>query len=118
MSLPALQWSVYSVDLDPVVGSEQAGRRPVLIVSRETANVVLPVVTVIPLTSRKLGRRIYPNEALLPIGESGLSHESIAMAHQLRTVSKKGLEKHIGRVDDPSIRAAVRQAIQTQLDLD
>ena len=118
MSLPELQWSVYSVDLDPVVGSEQAGRRPVLIVSRETANAVLPVLSVIPLTSRKLGRRIYPNETLLPVGESGLSHESIAMAHQLRSVSKRRLEKHIGRVDDPSIRAAVRQAIQIQLDLD
>ncbi len=115
---PSLQWSVFSVDLDPVVGSEQAGRRPVLIVSRETANAVLPVVTAIPLTTRKDGRRIYPNEALLPREKTGLPHDSIAMAHQLRTLSKKRLERHIGRIDEPVIRAAVRQAIQTQLDLD
>lgn len=118
MSTPGFQWSVYTVDFDPVVGSEQAGRRPVLIVSRETANVALPVVTVIPLTGRKRGRRIYPNETLLAKGAAGLARDSIAMAHQLRTLSKLRLRTNLGRVDNPVVRQAVRAAIRTQLDLD
>ena len=118
MTSGSYQWSVFSVDLDPVVGSEQAGRRPVLIVSRESANAVLPVLTAVPVTSRKPDRRIYPNEALLPAGVAGLHHDSIAMAHQLRTLSKQRLGDHLGRLTDPDLRQAVRTAIQTQLDLD
>ena len=118
MSTTPLQWSVYSVDLDPAAGSEQAGRRPVLIVSRESANAALPVVTAIPLTSRKPRRRIYPNEAVIPKGVAGLKRDSIVMAHQLRTLSKKRLGHHIGTLDDSSFRADVRTAMKTQLDLD
>ncbi len=118
MSTAHLQWSVFAVDLDPTVGSEQAGRRPVLIVSRESANAVLPVITAIPLTTRKPRRGIYPNEALIPRGHAGLKRDSIAMAHQLRTLSKKRLGLPIGHLDDPSIRDHVRSAMRTQLDLD
>ncbi len=82
MSPTPLQWSVFSVDLDPTVGSEQAGRRPVLVVSRESANRVLPVVSAIPLTTRRPERQVYPNEALIPRGHAGLNRDSIAMAHQ------------------------------------
>jgi len=113
-----LQWSVFSVDLDPTVGSEQAGRRPVLIVSRESANAVLPVISAIPLTTRRPHRRVYPNEALIPRDHAGLRRDSIAMAHQLRTLSKTRLGRLIGHLDDPSIRDDVRAAMRTQLDLD
>jgi mRNA interferase MazF len=112
------QWSVFAVDLDPVLGSEQAGRRPILVVSRETSNAALPVVTVVLITRRKRGRRIYPNETLLPKGTAGLVHDSIAMAHQLRTLSKERIGKHLGQLNDPEIRASVRTAIRTHLDLD
>jgi len=106
------------VDLDPVVGSEQAGRRPVVIVSREPANAALPVVTAVPLTSRKRGRRIYPNEALIPRGEAGLSRESVAMAHQVRTVSKRRLAKRLGHLEESAVQRAIRDALKIQLDLD
>jgi mRNA interferase MazF len=112
------QWSVFSVDLDPVIGSEQAGRRPVIVISREVANISLPVVTVIPLTRRKPGRRVYPNEALLPGGAAGLTHDSVAMAHQLHTLSKQRLGTHIGRVNEQTIQAEIQHAIRTHLDLD
>jgi mRNA interferase MazF len=118
VSTTPLQWSVFSVDLDPSVGSEQAGRRPVLIVSRESANAVLPVISAIPLTTRRPQRRIYPNEALIPKGQAGLRRDSIAMAHQLRTLSKTRLGRHIGHLDDPGVRDEVRSAMRTQLDLD
>jgi mRNA interferase MazF len=112
------QWSVFSVDLDPTVGSEQAGRRPVLIVSRESANAALPVVTAVPLTTRKPQRRIYPNEAVIPKGVAGLKRDSIAMAHQLRTLSKSHLGHCVGHLDEPRLRDDVRAAMKTQLDLD
>ncbi len=117
MTRDQFQWAVWLVNLDPVVGSEQAGRRPVIIVSKEAANVVLPVVTALPLTSRKAGRRIYPNEALLDVGCGGLTRESVAMAHQLRTVSKQRLAQKLGRIDDPEIIEALREAMRVQLDL-
>ncbi len=117
MSKDQLQWSVWLVDLDPVVGSEQAGRRPVIIVSKEAANAVLPVVTALPLTSRKARRRIYPNEALLDEGCAGLTRESVAMAHQLRTVSKQRLAQKLGRIDDHDIVEALREAMRVQLEL-
>jgi len=63
------QWHVFLASLDPIQGSEQAGRRPVLVVSRERLNQILPVVNVVPLTARKSPSRvIYPNEVFLPAG--------------------------------------------------
>ena len=118
MSGPPYQWSVFVVDLDPTVGSEQAGRRPVLVVSREAANVALPVVAVLPLTSHRKGRRVYPNEALVPAGAAGLDRDSVVMAHQIRAVSKRRLGAFVGRIEDQELRAAVRAAVRVQLDLD
>ncbi|MCG6963598.1 MAG: type II toxin-antitoxin system PemK/MazF family toxin [Acidobacteria bacterium] len=112
-----LQWSVWLVDLSPVVGSEQAGRRPVVVVSREAANARLPVVTAVPLTSRKAGRRVYPNEALIPEGSGGIARESVAMAHQVRTVSKQRLARRLGSFDNDAVREAIRLALRIQLDL-
>jgi len=62
------RWSIWHANLDPVVGSEQGRRRPVLIISDTALNDILPVVNVLPITSRKPGRRVYPNEALLSGG--------------------------------------------------
>ncbi len=111
MSTLPFQWSVFSVDLDPVIGSEQAGRRPVIVISREVANIS-------PLTRRKPDRRVYPNEALVPEGTAGLTHDSVAMAHQLRTLSKHRLGTHVGRIDEQTIRTDIQRAIRTHLDLD
>lgn len=60
------RWSIWLANLDPVIGSEQGRTRPVLVISETALNDVLPVVNVLPVTSRKANRRIYPNEALLP----------------------------------------------------
>ena len=58
------RWSIWLANLDPVVGSEQGKTRPVLVLSDTRLNQILPVVNVLPITSRKRHRRIYPNEAL------------------------------------------------------
>ena len=74
------QWSIWLANLDPVVGSEQGRTRPVLVISDGSLNEILPVVNVIPITSRKPKRRVYPNEAFLPAQTGGLTLDSIALA--------------------------------------
>ena len=65
------QWGIFWANLEPVRGSEQAGTRPVLVISAEEANQALPIVAVVALTAAKPGRKIYPIEALLPAAEIG-----------------------------------------------
>jgi mRNA interferase MazF len=72
-----MRWDVYLADLEPSAGSEQGGRRPVLVVSNNDFNSVMPVITVIPLTSLKDGRRIYPSEVLLKKGCANLEVDSL-----------------------------------------
>jgi mRNA interferase MazF len=113
-----LQWCVCQADLDPVVGSEQAGFRPVLVVSNEIMNERLPIVTVLPLTSHKPGRRIYSTEVLLPARVAGQPLDSIVMAHQIRTISKRRLQAAYGQLQVPALRQAVQAAMRLYLDLE
>lgn len=112
------QWHVFLASLDPTTGSEQAGRRPVLVISRERINQLLPVVNVIPLTSRKsLTRVIYPNEVLLPTSMAGLTIDSIALCYQIRTLDKSRLEQELGELVDANLRQEILQAVRFQLQL-
>ncbi len=112
------QWHVFIASLDPTQGSEQAGKRPVLVISREQINQALPVVNVIPLTSRKSASRvIYPNEVLLPLGAAGLKVDSIALCYQVRTLDKSRLERSIGEVTNTDLRQEILNAIRFQLEL-
>ena len=112
------QWHVFLAALDPTTGSEQAGKRPVLVISRERINVVLPVVNVIPLTSRKSAMRsIYPNEVLLPTGAAGLRVDSIALCYQIRTLDKGRLEQDLGELVEANLRQEILEAIRFQLEL-
>jgi mRNA interferase MazF len=112
--MPAWQWAVLLADLDPTVGSEQAGRRPVLVVSNEDSNQTLANVTVLPLTSTK--RMIYPAETLLPADLAGQPHDSIIMAHQIRTISKSRIVKIYGYLADVTLQSRVRDALADHLD--
>jgi mRNA interferase MazF len=111
------RWSVWLAGLDPVVGSEQGRTRPVLILSETALNDVLPVVNVLPITSRKQNRRIYPNEARLPAGAAGLTAESIVLCYQIRTLDKRRLLKLFGTLDDAGLREEVLEALRFQLGL-
>lgn len=112
------QWCIFLASLDPTKGSEQGGKRPVLVISRERINQILPVVNVIPLTSRKsTSRIIYPNEVLLPAGVAGLQVDSIALCYQIRTLDKTRLEQNLGELIGLNLRRDIIQAIQFQFDL-
>jgi mRNA interferase MazF len=115
---PPWQWQVVRVRLDPVEGSEQAGERPALIVSREPLNAALRVVAVLPCTRRKAGRRIHSTEVALEAGTAGLPADSLVMAQQIRIVSKSRVLRSYGRLDDEALRASVQEAIRAYLDLD
>ena len=88
-----------------------------LVVSDEVFNSVMPVVTILPITSLKKGRRIYPNEVLLPKGIGGLSTDSIILAHQIRTISKQRLGKLLGFVNDNVTQESIAQAMRVHLNL-
>jgi len=109
------QWHVFLANLDPVIGSEQGKIRPVLVISEEEINQVLPVVNVLPITSRKSERKIYPNEVLIPQGIAGLTKESIVLCYQIRTLDKKRLIRSIGKVNKPELQEAVTDAMCFQL---
>jgi mRNA interferase MazF len=89
-----MHFEIYWADLNPIVGREQAGHRPVLIISNEIEN-LLDIVTVIPITTRKTGRRVYPNELLFTLR----GNEAILLCHQVRAISKKRLNKKMGTLD-------------------
>ena len=90
------KWDIWRASLDPVTGSEQGKSRPVLIISENDINSLLNIVNIIPLTSRKEGRTIYPNEVLIPHAMCELEKDSIVLCHQIRTLDKKRLSKHYG----------------------
>ena len=113
-----IQWSIFTIDPEGTPGSKRRGRWPVLDVSRESANQTLPVVTVLPLSTRKSGRHVYPNEVLLPSGTAGLRNDAIAMAHQTRTLAKRRLRRPIGTIEDDDLKSEIRRAMRVQLNLD
>ena len=118
MSFDAYQWHIFRANLDLVTGSEQRGTRPVLVVSDEDYNQLMPVVTILQLTSRKSGRQIYPNKALIQKGIAGLTADSIVMAHQIRTISKTRLTGLYGKIESEELRDTIRQALRLHLTLD
>ncbi|MCW5961849.1 MAG: type II toxin-antitoxin system PemK/MazF family toxin [Pyrinomonadaceae bacterium] len=112
-----VRWEISLASLDPVIGSEQGKTRPVLVLSSSALNNILPVVNIVPLTSRKQDRRVYPNEALIPKGKAGLNQESIALCYQIRTLDKKRLIKRFGVIDDLTVQAEIMDAMKFQLSI-
>jgi len=109
------RWNVYLANLDPAIGSEQGKTRPVVITSEDQINQLLPVVNVLPITSRKAGRNVYPNEALIPNGVGGLTKESIVLCYQIRTLDKKRLIKKLGTIDSVERQKNIIDALFFQL---
>jgi mRNA interferase MazF len=107
-----MQWSIFEI------GGERHEERPVLVVSRESANQALPIVTALPLADHREGRRIYPNEVLLSSAAVGLPGDAVAMAHQTLTISKTKLSKPLATIDDPATQNAIRLAMCIQLNLE
>ncbi len=111
------RWEIWLANLEPVIGSEQGRMRPVLILSSTALNRILPVVNVLPVTSRKPSRRIYPNETLVPANTAGLISESIVLYYQIRTLDKQRLVKNFGKLEDENLRNQILDALKFQLEI-
>ena len=94
---------IYYADLSPVVGSEQGGVRPVLIVQNDTGNKHSPTVIAAAITSQT-GKARLPTHITLSAGSVGLPKDSIVLLEQVRTLDKRRLREHMGRVDDKIMR--------------
>lgn len=93
---------IYYADLSPVVGSEQGGIRPVLIVQNDVGNKFSPTVIAAAITSQKEKSRL-PTHIDLPSNECGLSRDSIVLLEQIRTIDKRRLKEKMGRLDESAM---------------
>lgn len=111
------KWDLAWALLDPAVGHEQAGRRPVLVFCNDVIASPIGLVTVLPVTTWREKRRVYPTEVLFPAGTGGLTSASLVLAHQMRTVSTRRLSAPIGSINDTTLREHVVTALRRWLDL-
>jgi mRNA interferase MazF len=107
---------LYDARLEPTEGSEQGGVRPVIIVSRDVINASSPVVLAVPCTTYRRTKRVFPTQVLIQAPDGGLDKDSIAMADQVRVLSKSRLLRHRGTVSNEVI-AKLNQALLIALDL-
>jgi len=89
---------MYYADLSPVVGSEQGGIRPILIVQNDVGNKYSPTIIAAAVTS-KLNKAKLPTHIELAEGDYGLPKDSVILLEQLRTLDKKRLKDRIGQLD-------------------
>jgi mRNA interferase MazF len=117
---PVRRWELYWADLEPAVGSEQAGSsRPVLVVSNDKANAAFRVVTVLPLT--KLEGKGRPARAFeVPLPSNLLRNEltPLALPHQIRTIAKERLLERVGTMNDSTARWNVEIGILDHLGIE
>ena len=100
---------IYRADLDPVVGSEQGGIRPVLIIQNDTGNQHSPTVIVAAITGRKKNPHM-PVHVLITAEESGLPMDSVVLTEQVRTLEKSRLTRYLGRLTEDAM-ARIDQAL-------
>jgi len=107
---------VYDARLDPTEGSEQAGIRPVVIVSRDAINAASPVILVVPCATYRAGRRLYPSQVLLHAPDGGLDVDSVALGEQVRALAISRLGRRRGQLSATTMTQLDR-ALLIALDL-
>ena len=101
---------MFYADLSPVIGSEQGGVRPVLIIQNDTGNKYSPTVIAAAITSQT-GKNKLPTHIEIGSQENGLKSDSVVLAEQIRTIDKSRLKEKIGHIDDSSVMNKVNNAI-------
>lgn len=104
---------LYYADLSPVIGSEQGGVRPILVVQNDTGNKYSPTIIAAAITSR-LNKAKLPTHIELTEGEFGLSKDSVILLEQIRTLDKRRLKDKIGELS-PSTMQKVNIALLISL---
>lgn len=108
---------MFYADLSPVVGSEQGGIRPVLIIQNDTGNKYSPTVIAAAITSQT-GKNKLPTHIELGSKDNGLKADSVVLTEQIRTIDKSRLKEKIGRITDIEVMNRVNNAIGISFGLD
>ena len=106
---------IYYADLSPVVGSEQGGVRPVLIIQNDVGNKYSPTVIAAAITSR-MGKTKLPTHIEVYAARAGLARDSVVLLEQLRTLDKRRLKEKMGHLDE-SAMSDIDNAIAVSLGL-
>ena len=102
-------------DLNPVVGSEQAGVRPVNVVQINRANAVSPHTIIVPCTTI-IRRSLLPSHVLIPAGNGGLTQDSVILCEQVRVIDRRRIRQVLGHLD-PVYHGEIAQALRLILGL-
>ena len=106
---------IYYADLSPVVGSEQGGIRPVLVIQNDIGNKYSPTVIAAAITSQ-INKAKMPTNIQLAAKDYGLNKDSVILLEQIRTIDKRRLREKIGRIDD-GLMASVNNALSISFGL-
>ena len=106
---------IYYDDLSPVVGSEQGGIRPVLVIQNDIGNKYSPTVIAAAITSQ-INKAKMPTHIELAAKDYGLNKDSVILLEQIRTIDKRRLREKIGRIDD-GLMASVNNALSISFGL-
>jgi len=108
---------MFYADLSPVVGSEQGGVRPVLIIQNDVGNRHSPTVIAAAITSQT-GKNKLPTHIEIGSQSGGLKSDSIVLTEQIRTIDKSRLKEKIGHIDDEEIISKVNNALEVSFGLE
>lgn len=106
---------VYYADLNPVVGSEQGGVRPVLVIQNDIGNKYSPTIIVAAITS-KINKAQLPTHVEIAADDSSLDRDSVILLEQIRTIDKKRLKSEVAKLNG-NILERVNNAIEISLGL-
>ncbi len=106
---------IFYADLSPVIGSEQGGVRPVLIVQNDVGNKYSPTVIAAAITSQ-INKAKLPTHIEISAQEYGLLKDSVILLEQIRTIDKKRLREKVGRLDD-ELMVKVNEALSVSFGL-
>lgn len=106
---------VFFADLSPVVGSEQGGVRPVLVIQNDIGNKYSPTVIIAAITSQ-IDKAKLPTHVELRAAEHGLERDSVVLLEQIRTIDKRRLRERVAHVDG-DVMARVDEALLISLGL-
>lgn len=101
---------MFYADLSPVIGSEQGGIRPVLIIQNDMGNKYSPTVIAAAITSQ-IGKNRLPTHIEIDSKDVGLKADSVVLAEQIRTIDKSRLKEKIGHIDDENVMNKINSAL-------